>query len=95
LPALASASEQGLADFDASTWLAFFFPKSTPASTVAKLRDVAIEVMDKPAVRERMKEIGNDLIAPERRSSEYLQKYVESEIEKWTAVIKAAGISAQ
>ena len=95
LPTLASASEQGLANFDASTWFAFFFPKSTPATIVAKLHDVAIEVMDNPAVREQMKEIGNDLVAPERRSSEYLQKYVESEIEKWTAVIKAAGISAQ
>jgi tripartite-type tricarboxylate transporter receptor subunit TctC len=37
---------------------------------------------------------GNDLVAPERRSPAYLQRFVESEIEKWAAVIKAAGVSA-
>jgi hypothetical protein len=29
------------------------------------------------------------LVAPERRSSEYLQTFVEREIKKWAAVIKA------
>jgi tripartite-type tricarboxylate transporter receptor subunit TctC len=39
-----------------------------------------------------MKQIGADLVAPERRSPEYLQKFVESEIEKWAAPIKASGV---
>ena len=50
--------------------------------------------METPSVQLRMKEIGADLIAPERRSPAYLQKFVESEIEKWAAPIKASGISA-
>ena len=33
-----------------------------------------------------------ELVAPERRSPEYLQKFVESEIVKWAAPIKAAGV---
>ena len=33
--------------------------------------------------------------APERRSSDYLQKFVESEIEKWAGPIKAAGVTAE
>jgi tripartite-type tricarboxylate transporter receptor subunit TctC len=48
--------------------------------------------MDTPSVQERMKQIGADLVAPERRSREYLQKFVESEIEKWAAPIKASGV---
>jgi tripartite-type tricarboxylate transporter receptor subunit TctC len=32
MPDLASADEQGLTDFDVSSWNAFFLPKSTPAS---------------------------------------------------------------
>jgi len=32
------------------------------------------------------------VVAPWRRSPEYLQKFVESEIEKWAGPIKAAGI---
>jgi tripartite-type tricarboxylate transporter receptor subunit TctC len=95
LPTLASAQEQGLADFDASTWFGFFFPKATPAAIVARLRDATVEVMNNPAVLERMKGVGSESIAPERRSPEHLQKLVVSEIEKWAAVIKTAGITAE
>jgi tripartite-type tricarboxylate transporter receptor subunit TctC len=94
LPTLASAHEQGLTNFAASNWFAFFLPKGTPAPIVQKLHDATVATMETPSVQLRMKEIGADLIAPERRSPDYLQKYVESEIEKWAAPIKASGISA-
>jgi len=42
-----------------------------------------------------MKETGNDLVAPERRSPDYLKKLVETEIEKWAGPIKAAGVTGQ
>jgi len=94
LPTLATAHEQGLADFEAITWNAFFMPKDTPAAIVKKLNDATIEAMNTPALQDRMRELGVTLVAPERRSPEYLQTFVESEIEKWGTPIKAAGISA-
>ena len=48
--------------------------------------------MNAPAVKDRMQELGADLVAPERRSPEYLQKFVESEVAKWAGPIKAAGV---
>ena len=48
--------------------------------------------MSTPTVGSRMQELGVDLVAPERRSPEYLQKFVESEIAKWAVPIKAAGV---
>ena len=92
LPALATAQEQGLRDFTADNWLAFFLPKGTPAAIVQKLHDASVAALDAPAVAARLKEVGADLVAPERRSPEYLQKFVVSEIEKWAAPIKAAGV---
>jgi tripartite-type tricarboxylate transporter receptor subunit TctC len=92
LPSLATAQEQGLVDFEAITWNAFFLPKGTPAPIVKKLNDAVVEAMNAPAVKDRMQELGVDLVAPERRSPEYLQKFVESEIAKWAAPIKAAGV---
>src|SRR5215470_5414631 len=94
LPTLATAHEQGLADFEAITWNAFFMPKGTPSAIVKKLHDATIEAMNTPALKDRMHELGVSLVAPERRSPEYLQTFVESEIAKWGAPIKAAGISA-
>ncbi len=93
LPNLATAHEQGLTDFEAVSWSGFFMPKNTPAAIVKKLNDAVADAMDNPAVKARMHELGVTLVAPERRTPEYLQKFVASEVEKWAGPIKAAGIS--
>jgi tripartite-type tricarboxylate transporter receptor subunit TctC len=93
LPNLMSAHEQGMTDFDAFFWSAFFMPKGTPAAIVQKLRKATLEAMETPVVQARLKEMAVSLVAPERRSSEYLQKFVESEIKKWAGPIKASGVS--
>ena len=95
LPNLASAHEQGLADFEVYPWYAFFLPKGTPAPIVQKFHDATIAAMATPTVQERLTDLGYTFVTPDRRSSEYLQKFVESEIEKWTGVIKAVGVAAQ
>jgi tripartite-type tricarboxylate transporter receptor subunit TctC len=93
LPALASAREQGLTDFQAFNWFAIFLPKGTPATIVQKLHDATVATKDAPAVQSRMREIGADLVTSERRSPDYLQKFVEAEIKKLAAPIKASGAS--
>jgi tripartite-type tricarboxylate transporter receptor subunit TctC len=93
LPALASAHEQGLSNFHASTWYAIFLPSGAPAPIIQKLHGAAVATMNTPAVQERLKAAGTDLVAPERRSPEYLAKFVVSEIDRWAAPIKASGVS--
>jgi tripartite-type tricarboxylate transporter receptor subunit TctC len=95
LPSLASADEQGLKDFDAYTWFAVFLPKRTPAPIVKKLHDATVAAMERPSLQERLKEIGAVVVVPERRSSEYLQKYLASEILKWATAIKGANIKTE
>src|SRR5262249_43092144 len=93
LPDQATAHEQGLTDFDASNWFAAFFPKGTPAAVVEKLHAATLATITTPAVKRRMQEIGADLVTRERSSPDYLQKFVETEIEKWAGPIKASGVS--
>ena len=93
MPDLPTAHEQGLTDFEAITWNGFFLPKGTPAEIVKKLHAATVQMMDTPDLTKRTHELGVTLVAPDRRSPEYLQKFVEREIEKWGAPIKAAGIS--
>jgi tripartite-type tricarboxylate transporter receptor subunit TctC len=93
LPNLASAQEQGLANFEARNWDALFLPKGTPAAIVQKLHDAVVATMNTPAIQERMRMIGAELVTPERRSNDYLAKFVAGEIEKWAGPIKAAGVS--
>jgi tripartite-type tricarboxylate transporter receptor subunit TctC len=95
LPMLASAEEQGLAGFEASTWNAAFLPKGTPRAIVQKLHDATEAAIDSGSVQEQLKNIGASVVTPERRSPEYLAQFVESEIAKWATPIKAAGIHGE
>jgi len=94
LPGLPSAHEQGLVDFEVSTWNAFFLPRATPVGIAQKLHYATTAAIGSPAVQARLKQIGAELVAPERRSPDYLQKFVQSEIKKWAVAIKAAGVTA-
>jgi tripartite-type tricarboxylate transporter receptor subunit TctC len=93
LPTLETAHEQGFTGFEAATWYAFFLPKGTPKAIVQKLNEVTVATMNMPAVQQRLKEVGTEPVAPERRSPEYLEEFVASEIKKWAAAIKTSGVS--
>jgi tripartite-type tricarboxylate transporter receptor subunit TctC len=95
LPELASAHEQGLGDFEVVPWYAFFLPKDTPTQIVQKLNAAVAATMETPAVQDKLKAFGYTFVAPDRRSPEYLRTFVDSEIDKWAAVIKAAGVAGQ
>jgi tripartite-type tricarboxylate transporter receptor subunit TctC len=92
MPDLASADEQGLKDFDVTTWTAFFLPKGAPRSIVDKLNEVTRATIDTPAIKTRMQEIGVTGVAVERRSPEYLGKFVVDEIARWEGPIKDGGL---
>jgi aspartate/glutamate racemase len=48
--------------------------------------------METPLIKKRMLEIGVTSVAPERRSPEYLQKFVADEVARWEGPIKAGGL---
>ena len=93
LPNLATAQEQGLKDFEAYIWFAIFLPKGTPFDIARKLQRAITAAENLPAVQERLNEISAAPISPERQTPEYLAAFVEREISKWAAPIKASGIS--
>ena len=93
LPNVPTAHEQGLSGFDVKAWFALFLPKGAPDPIVRKLAQTASAAMDAPAVQEKMQTLSATLVKADRRSPEYLQKFVVSEIEKWGSAIKQAGVS--
>jgi len=94
-PDVPSVREQGLNEFDASSWYAVFLPKGAPAPVVQKLHAAVVAAMDTPGVQQRLKEVGSELVAPERRSPDYLGKFIASEIERWGAAIKTANVDRE
>src|SRR5262249_2198191 len=95
LPSVASAHEQGLANFEASSWYGIFTPKGTPAPILQKLNAATVAALNTPAVRQRLSEVGAEVVEPERQKPEYLQKFVEDDIKMWAAIVKAAGIQPE
>jgi tripartite-type tricarboxylate transporter receptor subunit TctC len=92
LPDVPTAIEQGF-DVEAYTWNAFFLPKGTPDAIVRKLNHATVEAMKTPAVRGPLESAGLRFVSDDRTTPEYLAKFVQSEIAKWAAPIKASGIS--
>ena len=92
LPNVPTAIEQGF-EVEAYTWNAFFLPKGTPAAIVQKLNQATVEAMNTPAVRDKLESAGLIFVSDDRTTPEYLAKFVQSEIAKWAAPIKAGNIS--
>jgi tripartite-type tricarboxylate transporter receptor subunit TctC len=92
MPDLKTAHEHGLTDLDVVTWTAFFLPKAAPRPVVDKLIEATHAAMDTPETRKRMLDIGVTGVAPERRSPEYLARFVVEEIARWEEPIKSAGL---
>jgi tripartite-type tricarboxylate transporter receptor subunit TctC len=92
LPDVPTAKEQGY-DVKAYTWNAFFLPKGTPEAIASKLNQAMLETMKTQAVREKLDAVGLRLVYEDRATPAYLDRFVQSEIAKWAALIKASGIS--
>ena len=95
MPDLPTAHEQGLRDFDIYSWNAVFLPKGTPPEIVGKLNAALSKVMDNPAVRAKLEDLGLYVVAPDERSPGHLAEFVKSEIEKWAAPIRSSGAAEE
>jgi tripartite-type tricarboxylate transporter receptor subunit TctC len=93
LPNVKSAWEQGFTALEASTWFGFCVPKGTPEPIVKKLHDATVTAMEDKAVQALMLKAGAVVVAPERRSTEFLKAYIPQEIEKNAGPIRAAGLA--
>jgi tripartite-type tricarboxylate transporter receptor subunit TctC len=89
---LPTAEEQGVKNLNCGAWISFSYPKGTPHAIVQKLAKATSEAVDTPAVRERLDGLGVVVPPPERRTPEYLTKFVVSETARWAVPIKESGV---
>ena len=87
-PDLPTLAEQGI-DVEVGLWTAFFAPARTPPAIVARLQKEVARVVRLPDVREGLARLGVD---PVGGSPEELGRVLARDIEKWTAVARAANI---
>lgn len=92
LPDTPTMAEAGYGDVDGEGWFGFVVPAATPKGTVAALYHALSEAMDSPAVRTRLPGLGFE---PVMSTPDASAARLKSETEKWTRVIRTAGIKAE
>ena len=93
-PDIPTVDEAGLPGFYCSVWSALFAPKGTPRDIIARLNAAAVGALAGTAVRERLAELGQQIVPREEQTPEALAALQRAEIEKWWPIIRAAGIRA-
>jgi len=89
LPDVPTIAEAALPGYDTGVWWGFLAPAGLPAAVKAKLAKDCAEVVQVPAVRDRLLQLG---ATPIGSSPEVFAKLIRDEYEKWGPIIKAAGI---
>jgi tripartite-type tricarboxylate transporter receptor subunit TctC len=92
-PDLLTTGEQGVPGVEATVWNGFFFPKGTPKPIIEKINKALATILSKPETRQKMEQMGLEILPPEQRTPEYLAQFLKEDVERWGKVIKAAGIS--
>ena len=89
LPNVPDATEAGYPGLVVTSWQAVAAPAKTPRDVVAKLNDAVVRALRSPEIRERMTQIGFDVVAG---TPEEFGAFMKAEIERWTAVVDRGGI---
>jgi tripartite-type tricarboxylate transporter receptor subunit TctC len=85
-------AESGFPDFAIATWYGLLAPAGTPQDLVARIQRDAARVVNQPETRERLVNMGVDIIAS---TPEEFAKFLREEIARYTKVVKDAGLKAE
>jgi tripartite-type tricarboxylate transporter receptor subunit TctC len=91
LPNVPTTAEVGLPQIEAENWYGMVAPAATPAAVIAKLHRATAEALKSPEVKDKLQAQGAILVG---NSPEEFAAYIQSEIDKWGKVAKAANIKA-
>jgi tripartite-type tricarboxylate transporter receptor subunit TctC len=92
VPEVPTLIELGLADFDVGTWTGFVGPKGVPADIVQKVNAAVAAVVNDPVLRQRLVDEGAEirLMTPAQFGA-----FMRTENQRWTKVVRDAGITPQ
>lgn len=92
MPDLPTIAESGVPDYDLSGWIALFAPAGTPKAIVDRLNSEVTKVLQLPEVRTRLLDLGAD---PSPMPVTEFGAWVQREVNKWTRLVKEAGIEPE
>jgi tripartite-type tricarboxylate transporter receptor subunit TctC len=91
LPDVPTMAEAGMPNFNTPLWFGLVAPAGTPRPVIDKLATAAKKAMHTPDAVDLLHKQG---FTPEQMGPDQFGAYIKSEITRWSAVAKAAGIKA-
>ncbi|MEO7726941.1 MAG: tripartite tricarboxylate transporter substrate binding protein [Burkholderiales bacterium] len=88
-PDIPTIAEAGVAGFAVENWQGIVAPAKTPRAIVDKLNRELVKIIAQPAIVEMFTHQGLDAVG---NTPAQFDKLIRAEIDKWTALVKAAGI---
>jgi tripartite-type tricarboxylate transporter receptor subunit TctC len=89
-PELPTIAEAGVPGFDVTSWFALFLPAKTPPEIVKRMHADTVAVLADRAIVTKLEPIGYTVVGS---TPEELAFRLKSELDKWDALIKAAGVT--
>lgn len=86
---LPTVGESGYPGFEVTSWYAIFGPAGMPAELTSKLSAEIAKAVNETDLRDRLKGLGT---TPIGSTPEVLAAHVRSELDRWTKVVRIAGI---
>jgi tripartite-type tricarboxylate transporter receptor subunit TctC len=94
-PDIPTVDEAGLPGFYAALWYGLWAPARTAQDVIAKLNAAAMVALAEPTVRQRLAELGQQIVSREQQTPDALGSFQKAEVEKWWPIIKAANIKGE
>jgi len=91
-PEIPTFAEAGLPNAEASNWWGIVVPAGTPAPAVERLRREILTLLDSADTRKRFELEGAEVL---RTTQDEFTQLIATETDKWTRVVKQAGIKAE
>jgi len=92
VPDVPTMIESGVPNFEAVGWYMVLVPARTPAPVMARMQAAVAEALAQPSVRERLTGDGAEIVASK---PEEAKRFLETEVRRWGAVVKAAGLKTE
>jgi tripartite-type tricarboxylate transporter receptor subunit TctC len=91
---LPTMAEAGLAGFEVTQWHALYAPARTPKAALDKIGAALEMALKDESIIKRFTELGSPTFPAGKRGPLEAKAMLKSEVEKWSRVIKTAGVSA-
>lgn len=92
LPNVPTMQEAGVAGYEVYEWNAAFLPAATPEAVVARLSDALQKVMGSPEIRQRVAELGGEVVAAPPAEA---ARYIDTQTRLWAKVIKDGNVKPE